>query len=210
MVQDHLKIKLRIWRRTVIIQLWNIKHYTTSRQESQLAGTTRVASSKEEIGHRWMARCFEQMLGWVARNNASAAAWERWSLWVVWQMVEYATMETTDDEQELQWDNSPSIMCNSPMMWSWDLNHIIWTGSNKLPDPLGTTIINEQTINQMYTVLKNTTPIINADNMETAIRFVQSMERSLDRSIDHSPYTIVKDYYKWVLPDLSPEHIITF
>jgi len=48
----------------------------------------------------------------------------------------------------------------------------------------------------MYTVLKNTTPIINADNMETAIRFIQSLERSLDRSTDHSPYTIVKDYHK--------------
>ena len=48
----------------------------------------------------------------------------------------------------------------------------------------------------MYTVLKNNTPVINADNIETAIRFVQSMEQALDRSVEHSPYTIVKDYYK--------------
>ena len=46
------------------------------------------------------------------------------------------------------------------------------------------------TNNNMYTILKNTTPIVNVDNMETAIRFIQSLEQSLDRSIDHSPYTI--------------------
>ena len=52
--------------------------------------------------------------------------------------------------------------------------------------------------NNMYTVLKNNTPVINADDIETAVRFVQSMERALDRSIEHSPYTIVKNYYKWI------------
>jgi len=48
----------------------------------------------------------------------------------------------------------------------------------------------------MYTVLKNQTPVINADNMETAIRFVQSLEQALDRNTVHSPYTIVKNYYE--------------
>ncbi len=42
----------------------------------------------------------------------------------------------------------------------------------------------------MFTILRNGTPIINADDMQTAIRFVQSLESSLDRSISHSPYTI--------------------
>ncbi len=44
----------------------------------------------------------------------------------------------------------------------------------------------------MYTILKNNTPVINTDNMETAIRFVQSLESGLNRHTTHSPYTIVK------------------
>ena len=44
----------------------------------------------------------------------------------------------------------------------------------------------------MYTVLRNGTPVINTQDIETAVRFVQSMERSLDRSTSHSPYTIEK------------------
>ena len=44
----------------------------------------------------------------------------------------------------------------------------------------------------MYTILKNNTPVINTDNMQTAIRFVQSLESGLNRHTTHSPYTIVK------------------
>ena len=44
----------------------------------------------------------------------------------------------------------------------------------------------------MFTILRNGTPIINADDMQTAIRFVQSLESSLDRAVTHSPYTIIK------------------
>ena len=44
----------------------------------------------------------------------------------------------------------------------------------------------------MYTVLKNNTPIINAADMQTAIYYVQSLERELIRGLQHSPYTIVK------------------
>ena len=44
----------------------------------------------------------------------------------------------------------------------------------------------------MYTVMHNGTALVNCDNMETAIRFVQSLESNLDRNTQHSPYTIVK------------------
>lgn len=44
----------------------------------------------------------------------------------------------------------------------------------------------------MYTILNNGTPIINADDLSTAIRFVQSLEAGLDRLTNHSPYTIVR------------------
>jgi hypothetical protein len=44
----------------------------------------------------------------------------------------------------------------------------------------------------MYTVLNNGTAMINCDDLQTAIRFVQSLERGLDRLIQHSPYTIVR------------------
>ena len=42
----------------------------------------------------------------------------------------------------------------------------------------------------MYQVLRNGTIIINANNMETAIHFVKSLESNLDRHTMHSPYTI--------------------
>ena len=44
----------------------------------------------------------------------------------------------------------------------------------------------------MFTVLRNGTPIINAQDMQTAIRFVQSLESSIDRGATHSPFTIVR------------------
>jgi len=42
----------------------------------------------------------------------------------------------------------------------------------------------------MYQVLRNGTVIINANDMETAIHFVKSLESQLDRHVQHSPYTI--------------------
>jgi len=44
----------------------------------------------------------------------------------------------------------------------------------------------------MYQVLNNGTVIINAEDLNTAIRFVQSLEAGLDRLKSHSPYSIVK------------------
>lgn len=44
----------------------------------------------------------------------------------------------------------------------------------------------------MYQVLRNGNLIVNAQDLQTAIRFVQSMESQLDRATQHSPYTIVK------------------
>ena len=44
----------------------------------------------------------------------------------------------------------------------------------------------------MDTVLRNGTPIINTQDIETAIRFIRSMESRQDRLSDHSPYTIEK------------------
>jgi len=44
----------------------------------------------------------------------------------------------------------------------------------------------------MYTILKGKTPVIDCDDMQTAIRFVQSLESGINRYTDHSPYTIVK------------------
>lgn len=43
----------------------------------------------------------------------------------------------------------------------------------------------------MYTILNNQTAVINCDDLQTAIRFVQSLESGLDRLNSHSPYTIV-------------------
>lgn len=44
----------------------------------------------------------------------------------------------------------------------------------------------------MYQVLNNGTVIINAEDLDTAIRFVQSLEAGLDRLKGHSPYSIVR------------------
>lgn len=44
----------------------------------------------------------------------------------------------------------------------------------------------------MYQVLRNGTVIINANDMETAIHFVRSLESHLDRHTQHSPYVIRK------------------
>lgn len=44
----------------------------------------------------------------------------------------------------------------------------------------------------MYTILNNGTAVIDCDDLQTAIRFVQSLESGLDRMKSHSPYTIVK------------------
>ena len=44
----------------------------------------------------------------------------------------------------------------------------------------------------MYQVLRNGTVIINANDMETAIHFVKSLESHLDRHVEHSPYVIRK------------------
>jgi hypothetical protein len=44
----------------------------------------------------------------------------------------------------------------------------------------------------MFTILNNNTPIINCDDLQTAIRYVQSLEAGLDRLTQHSPYTIIR------------------
>lgn len=44
----------------------------------------------------------------------------------------------------------------------------------------------------MYTILNNGTAVIDCDDLQTAIRFVQSLESGLDRLKQHSPFTIVK------------------
>ena len=44
----------------------------------------------------------------------------------------------------------------------------------------------------MYTILNNGTAVINCDDLQTAIRFVQSLESGLNRLKQHSPYTIVR------------------
>lgn len=44
----------------------------------------------------------------------------------------------------------------------------------------------------MYTILKGKTAVIDCDDLQTAIRFVQSLESGMNRLEDHSPYTIVK------------------
>ncbi|NCZ64668.1 MAG: hypothetical protein EBY62_13000 [Cellvibrionales bacterium] len=61
-------------------------------------------------------------------------------------------------------------------------------------DPGGLVALSTQThYNQhMYQILKNGTLVINAQDLQTAIRFVQSMESELDRATQHSPYTIVR------------------
>ena len=44
----------------------------------------------------------------------------------------------------------------------------------------------------MYTILNNGTAVIDCDDLQTAIRFVQSLESGLDRLKQHSPYTIIR------------------
>ena len=44
----------------------------------------------------------------------------------------------------------------------------------------------------MYTILNNGTAVIDCDDLQTAIRFAQSLESGLDRLKQHSPYTIVR------------------
>ena len=44
----------------------------------------------------------------------------------------------------------------------------------------------------MFTVMKGNTPVIDCDDLQTAIRFVQSLESGMKRLTQHSPYTIVK------------------
>lgn len=44
----------------------------------------------------------------------------------------------------------------------------------------------------MYQILKNGKLIINADDLQTAVVYVRSLESNLDRLHTHSPYTIVK------------------
>ena len=42
----------------------------------------------------------------------------------------------------------------------------------------------------MYQILKNGKVLINAQDMETAVTFMKSLESNLDRNTQHSPYTI--------------------
>ena len=42
----------------------------------------------------------------------------------------------------------------------------------------------------MYQILKNGKLLINAQDMETAVVFMRSLESNLDRNVQHSPYTI--------------------
>jgi hypothetical protein len=44
----------------------------------------------------------------------------------------------------------------------------------------------------MYQILKNGKLLINADDLQTAVVYVRSLESNLDRFVSHSPYTIVK------------------
>ena len=53
----------------------------------------------------------------------------------------------------------------------------------------------------MYTILNNGTAVINCDDLQTAIRFVQSLESGLNRMRDHSPFTIVRAEHAPATPD---------
>jgi len=44
----------------------------------------------------------------------------------------------------------------------------------------------------MYTILRGKTPVIDCDDLQSAIRFVQSLESGINRLNNHSPYTIVR------------------
>lgn len=41
-----------------------------------------------------------------------------------------------------------------------------------------------------YTILKNGNPVAHAEDMETAVSLVRSLESSLNRLTEQSPYTI--------------------
>ena len=45
----------------------------------------------------------------------------------------------------------------------------------------------------MLVIMRNRTPIINCQDMQTAIRYVQALESELDRRVEHSPYTILPE-----------------
>ena len=64
------------------------------------------------------------------------------------------------------------------------------TGSDRSYQQRNQTIRKGKSV--MYTILNNQTAVINCDDLQTAIRFVQSLESGLDRLNSHSPYTIVK------------------
>ena len=42
----------------------------------------------------------------------------------------------------------------------------------------------------MYQILKNGKLLINAQDMDTSVVFMKSLESNLDRNVSHSPYTI--------------------
>lgn len=44
----------------------------------------------------------------------------------------------------------------------------------------------------MYQILKNGTLLVNAQDLQTAVVYVKSLESNLDRNMMHSPYTIRK------------------
>jgi len=44
----------------------------------------------------------------------------------------------------------------------------------------------------MYQILKNGKLLINADDLQTAVVYVRSLESNLDRNTQHSPYTITR------------------
>ena len=44
----------------------------------------------------------------------------------------------------------------------------------------------------MYQILKNGNLLINAQDLQTAMVYVRSLESNLDRATEHSPYTIVR------------------
>ena len=61
----------------------------------------------------------------------------------------------------------------------------------------------------MYTILNNNTAIVNCHDLQTAIRYVQSLEAGLDRINSHSPYTIVKSTLEVDAPAHNTQLITT-
>lgn len=59
----------------------------------------------------------------------------------------------------------------------------------------------------MFTILNNRTAVINCDDLQTAVRFVQSLESGLDRLKSHSPYTIVKTDTLTPAADQADAHV---